>query len=107
MEGRTLVRLLVAALCLGATAAGLNNTYGDNLEVKKLAEQTACGAPSCGVKILHESRSAFSQEFGFQTELVQKGKPTRGASVDVSCKRAQILIGDYHCQVTSGGLPPQ
>jgi hypothetical protein len=106
VEARPVVRFLIAALCIGATALGLSNTYGDNADVRKLAEQTACGAPSCSVKILHESRSALSQEFGFQTELVQKGKPPRGASVDVECRRPQILLGAYQCHVTSGGLPP-
>ncbi|HEY4160267.1 MAG TPA: hypothetical protein VGM29_19275 [Polyangiaceae bacterium] len=105
METRSVVRFVFAVVCLGATALGLNNTYGNNDDVRKLAEQTACGAPGCSVKILHESRSALSQQFGFQTELVQRGKPTRDASVDVECQRPQILLGSYECRVTSGGLP--
>ena len=105
MEARSLVRPVIALVCLGATALGLLNTYGDDSEVKALAEKTACGAPSCSVKLLHESRSAFSQGFGFQTALSEKGKPSKSASVDVECKRKQLLLGDYECVVTSGGLP--
>lgn len=105
MAGRTLVRALVAVLCIAGTALGLANTYGDNSEVKALAQKTACGSPNCSVSVLRESRSAFSQSFGFQTTLVQKGKNGQSASVDVECKRKQILIGDYECAVTSGGLP--
>ena len=105
MEGRTIVRIVVAVICIAGTALGLANTYGDNSDVKALAQKTACGSPNCSISVLRESRSAFSQSFGFQTTLVQKGKSQRSASVDVECKRKQILIGDYECAVTSGGLP--
>lgn len=105
MEGRNVVRALVAVICLGATALGLLNTYGDNSEVKALAEKTACGAPNCSVSVLREARSAFSQSFGFQTTLDEKGARAKSASVDVECKRKQILLGEYECAVTSGGLP--
>ena len=105
METRTLVRAAVAIICLGATVLGLLNTYGDDSEVKALAEKTACGSLSCSVKLLRESRSAFSQGFGFQTTLAEKGKAGRSASVDVECKRKQILLGEYDCALTSGGLP--
>ena len=105
METRSVVRAVVALICIAGTALGLNNTYGDNSEVKALAQRTACGSPSCSIGVLRESRSAFSQSFSFQTTLAQKGKNQRSASVDVECKRKQVLLGDYECAVTSGGLP--
>jgi hypothetical protein len=105
MEARALVRPLFVVLCLGATALGLNNTYGDNTEVKALAEKTACGLSPCVVKTLNEQRSAFKQSFGYQTALVEKGKSKNGASVDIECARAYVLLGDYQCRVVSGGLP--
>lgn len=105
MEARAIVRPLFAVLCLTATALGLNNTYGDNAEVKALAEKTACGNTQCVVKTLHEQRSAFKQSFGYQTALVEKGKSTRAATVDIECSRAYVLLGDYQCHVASGGLP--
>jgi hypothetical protein len=105
MEAKSLVRAAFAIVCLTATALGLSNTYGDNAEVKALAQRTACGAPNCSISDLSQARSAFSQRFGFQTALVQKGKSAQGASVDVECKRKLIFVGDYECAVTSGGLP--
>jgi hypothetical protein len=105
MEARSFVRPLFAILCLGGTALGLNNTYGDNADVKALAEKTACGLSPCVVKTLNEQRSAFKQTFGYQTALVEKGKSTKGATVDIECKRAYVLLGEYQCRVASGGLP--
>jgi hypothetical protein len=105
MEAKSLFRAVFAMICLAGTALGLANTYGDNSEVKALAQKTACGAPNCTVGDLNQARSAFSQSFGFQTALVQKGKSGQNASVDVECKRKFVLIGDYECVVTSGGLP--
>jgi len=105
MEARSLVRPLIALLCLGGTALGLNNTYGDDTEVKAMAEKVACGNAPCVVKTLNERRSAFKQAYGYQTALVEKGKSTKGATVDVECARAYVLLGEYSCKVTSGGLP--
>ena len=105
MQARKIFRPLFALICLGGTALGLNNTYGDNTEVKVLAERTACGKPSCSVKTLHEGRSAFKQSFGYQTALVEKGHTDRSASVDVECERQYALVGEYHCAIVSGGIP--
>jgi len=104
VSARSSIRLLLMALCLIGTALGLNNTYGDDTEVKALGEKAACGSAECSVKILHESRSAFKTAFGYQTQLVEKGKATRHASVDVECRRALYLLGDYQCAIVSGGL---
>ena len=105
VSARSIIRPLFAVLCLAGTALGLNNTYGDNSEVKTLAEKAACGSASCSVKMLHESRSALKQSFGYQTALLEKGKRDRGASVDVECVREYFLLGEYRCAVVSGGLP--
>lgn len=105
MQARALFRPVFAVICLGGTALGLNNTYGDNTELKALAEKTACGSAQCSVKSLNEARSAFKQSFGFQTALVEKGKKAASASVDVTCQRAYFLLGEYQCAVVSGGLP--
>jgi len=42
VEARAIVRPLFMLICLGGTALGLNNTYGDDTELKALAEKTAC-----------------------------------------------------------------
>lgn len=100
-----MIRPLFAIVCLGGTALGLNNTYGDNSELKLLAEKVACGSTSCSVKTLHESRSPLKQAFGYQTALVEHGKSGRSATVDVECTREYFLLGEYRCAVVSGGLP--
>lgn len=105
MAARHVIRPVFAIACLGLTALGLNNTYGDASEVKALAEKTACGSAQCSVKILSEARSAFKQTYGYQTSLVEKGKSDKNASVDVECQRAYVLVGEYSCKIVSGGLP--
>jgi hypothetical protein len=105
VSARSITRPLFALLCLAGTALGLNNTYGDDTEVKALAEKSACGSLECSVKMLHQSRSAVKQSFGYQTALVEKGKSGQSASVDVECERAYYLLGEYHCARVSGGLP--
>jgi len=97
-------RAIVMAVCLGITALGLNNVYGGNADVLALAQRTACGSPGCAVNILRQERSPLSQSFGFQVKTVEKGRE-RGATADVECKRAYVLVGDYACVMTSGGLP--
>jgi hypothetical protein len=103
-ERSGLARGIVMAICLGLTALGLANTYGDNAEVEKLAQRTACGAEGCSYTTLRQERSPFSQSFTFQVRLTERGKE-RGATADVKCSRAYVLLGDYACTLTSGGLP--
>jgi len=105
MQARAIVRPLLALTFLAATALGLNNSMGDNTEVKALAEKTACGNAPCVVKTLSEQRSAFKQRFGYQTALVEKGKSTHGATIDIECARTFVLLGEYQCHVSSGGVP--
>ena len=103
-EGSGLTRGLVAAVCLGVTALGLANTYGDNAETVTLAQHTACGGGTCSYETLKQDRSALSQSFTFQVHLTEKGRD-RAATADVECKRAYVLVGDYACKLTSGGVP--
>ena len=103
-EGSGLTRMVVAALCLGVTALGLANTYGDNADVVTLAQRTACGSGSCSYQTLRQDRSALSQSFTFQVRLTERGRE-RAATADVECKRAYVLLGDYGCKLTSGGVP--
>ncbi|HSU37960.1 MAG TPA: hypothetical protein VLJ38_00300 [Polyangiaceae bacterium] len=97
-------RALVIAVCLGVTALGLANTYGDNAGVVALAERTACGAGNCAYEKLREERSPLSQSFTFQVRLTEKGRE-RAATADVECRRAYLLAGEYACRLTSGGVP--
>jgi hypothetical protein len=93
-------------ICLGVTALGLRNVYGDNADVVKLAQTAACGSGDCSFNTLRQERSPFSQSFGFQVRVTEKGRE-RGATADVECKREYVLVGDYKCAMTSGGLPPR
>lgn len=98
-SSRSIVRPLVFALCIGVTIAGLLNVYGDNQEVVAKAETAACGGEACAVTMTRLERSAISQTFTFQTRLIEKGRSADGATVDVVCKRAFWLVGEYACTV--------
>lgn len=84
------MRTTVSVLCLIATALCLYNVYGDNTEVTRLAETSACGAGGC-VRTLRAARTPISQDFTFQTRL----EPPATASV--TCQRAYWLVGDFAC----------
>jgi hypothetical protein len=100
-----LLRTVTSFLLLGGTALGLYNVYGDNQDVKDLAQREACGHRPCHASVTRESRSPISQSFTYQVHLVEKGKVDRSASVDVECQRSLVLIGGYSC-VAQGVLPP-
>jgi hypothetical protein len=104
-EGRGLLRRLSSLLLFGGTALGLYNVYCDNADVRLLAEKSACGNRVCTARVTRESRSPIGQSFSYETELTEKGKSHRNASVDVECKRAFFLVGAYSC-VAQGVLPP-
>lgn len=103
-ERSGLSRALIAAVCLGVTALGLANTYGDNTDVVTLAQRTTCGSGSCSYETLRQERSPLAQSFTFQVRLTEKGRE-RAATADVECRRAYVLFGEYACRVTSGGVP--
>jgi len=97
-------RAVVMAICLGITALGLRNVYGDNADVIRSAQSAACGSGDCAFNTLRQERSPFSQSFGFQVRVTEKGRE-KSATADVECKREYVLVGDYACVLTSGGLP--
>lgn len=88
-----IVRPLVAALCIGVTALGLYNVYGDNTEVLAQAEKVACeGRDSCTGRMTRMSRTPIGQSFTFQTDV----KPP--TLVDVDCNRSAYLVGEWSCR---------
>jgi hypothetical protein len=97
-------RFLVLAVCLGATAVGLNNVYGSNEEVIRDAKRAACDGAECTADVLQQSRSAISQSFSLQVTATTNGK-SRTATADVECRRDYLLVGAYKCALLSGGLP--
>jgi hypothetical protein len=104
-ESPGFVRRVGSVLLITGTILGLYNVYADNAEVQALAERKACGERPCTARITRESRSPISQNFTYQVELTEKGKPRRQASVDVECQRAYYLFGEYSC-TAQGVLPP-
>jgi len=84
-------RIVIPALCIGLTAAGLYNVYGDSSAVTALAERTACGTPGCAVKMIEYSRTPFNHAYTFQLD-VKTGRVTQ-----VACTRAFLFLGDYSC----------
>jgi hypothetical protein len=94
-DSKRLIRPVVWILVVGATALGLYNVYGDNADVVAQAEQVACGAAKCAVSMTHQERAAWGQKFTFQTSLEEKGK--KYETVDVSCSRSMVLVGEYSC----------
>lgn len=104
METRSIVSRTISILLLVGTILGLYNVYADNVAVRALAERVACGGRPCTPKVTRESRTPLSQNFTFQTRLIEKGRIDREASVDVECQREWILLGDYRC-TASGALP--
>ena len=97
-DTKRFIRPTISVLLIGATILGVMNTFGDNTEVKAMAEERACGKPACAVTMTRLERSPFSQGFTFQVDL----KTQR--TVDVSCRRAYILLGAYSC---TGGAAPE
>lgn len=86
-------RIIVPAICIAITAAGLNNVYGDASEVERLAEQTACGKEHCAVTKLEASRNPISARYRYQTSVEKQTTAT------VECTREYWLIGEYRCEL--------
>jgi hypothetical protein len=93
------------ALCIGVTIAGLLNVYGDNQDVVRKAESTACGGESCSVTMTRMGRTPFSQSFSFQTQRTTQKHAGAAASADVECKREFVFVGEYGCTLQGGSQP--
>jgi hypothetical protein len=102
---RGVLRSVGSVVLLVATALGLYNVYSDDSDVQALAKKVACADRPCEAKLARQSRSPLSESFTFETELTDKARPHRSASVDVECRRALYLIGEYTC-TAQGALPP-
>jgi hypothetical protein len=85
------IRKGISILLLVATILGLYNVYADNPEVRKLAEQAACGKSGC-VRTLRSHRTPMGQDFEFQTSV----QPQH--SLEVHCARAYLLVGAFACE---------
>jgi hypothetical protein len=82
--------VVVPFVFLALMIAGFINTYGDSVDVEKLAARTACGGSPCEVQMTEFSRSPFSHEYVYVV-----AKNTR---VTVKCARGAIFFGAYECE---------
>ena len=92
MAQRSLLRPIITILLAVVTLAGLYNVYGDATEVKRLAEETACGAADCAVTMVAETRTPFAHTYAFQTSIENQ------TTAQVECKREYIFAGPYACE---------
>src|SRR5262249_23580026 len=82
-------------LAIAVTAACLRNVFWDQLE--PMAATLACGqTPRCSAQVTRSMHTPIAHSYRF---LVA------GRSVEVECRRAWILTGDYACALTSGEPP--
>ncbi|MBK9258314.1 MAG: hypothetical protein IPM54_00580 [Polyangiaceae bacterium] len=85
-------QMTIFLLCVIFSVASAYNVFSDNSEVERMAAAVACGeqGPSCRAQVTRIERTPFGQTFGMQT-------PKR--TVDVVCRRAAIMVGDYSCKL--------
>ncbi|MDX2055844.1 MAG: hypothetical protein SFV15_25810 [Polyangiaceae bacterium] len=100
MAMSNVIRGVFALVCVAATVGGLRNVFSDNTEVEAQARLAACGATPCSAVITRLERTPFGQDFQLQVSAKTSAEGT-GHSVDVKCKRAQILFGAYQCLLTT------
>lgn len=83
-------QISVFVLCVAFAVAAGYNVFADSSEVERAAVAVACGeqGPSCRVQIARHERTPFGQTFGVVT-------PKR--TVDVVCRRAFLMVGEYRC----------
>jgi hypothetical protein len=79
-------------LCVVFSVAAVVNVLADNADVERMAAAVACGeqGPNCRAQLTRLERTPFGQTFGMVT-------PKR--TVDVICRRALVLVGDYSCRL--------
>jgi hypothetical protein len=83
--------IIVFALCVVITLATLVNVFGDNAGVIEKAEKAVCwNVDACELTKTAMVRTPLGQTFTFVGG---------GRSVQVTCRRAAIIVGEYSCAV--------
>lgn len=96
-EGRSPLRSAIPVVLLALSALGLYNVFGDNSEVRQLAQGLAKSDKDPQPRMTREAKNPIGQSFDFQVS-------GRGL-VSVSCRRAFYLVGAYECHVEGGAAP--
>jgi hypothetical protein len=82
---------IVLALCVVITLATVVNVFGDNQDVIEKAEKAVCwNVDKCKYAKTQMVRTPLGQTFTFEAA---------GKSVEVTCRRAAIIFGEYSCEV--------
>jgi hypothetical protein len=85
-------QFLIFFLCVAFSVAAVVNVMSDNAEVERMAAAVACGeqGPNCRAQMSRLERTPFGQTF----EMI-----TAKRTVDVVCRRAYVMAGDYACKL--------
>ncbi|MFO0570630.1 MAG: hypothetical protein U0263_33640 [Polyangiaceae bacterium] len=97
-EGRGPLRALVPVVLLGLSGLGLYNVFADNSEVRARAAALAKTDKDPSPRMTRESKNPIGQSFDFQV--------SGAGQVEVSCRRAFYLVGEYACTRVGAGSAP-
>ena len=87
---KKITSFVVFALCVVITLATVVNVFGDNDDVVLMAEKAMCeDTAHCKYSKTAMARTPLGQTFTFQGD---------GKTVEVKCRRAFILFGEYSCE---------
>jgi len=88
---KNLFGLLFLVLAIAAAGAGVSNVYADVAPIERAARLIACQAHAggaCRARLGRMLRSPLFQDLEFQDG---------GRTIDVRCRRALYLVGDFSC----------
>ncbi len=85
-------QISIFVLCVAFSVGAVVNVMMDNADVERAAAAVACGeqGPSCRAQVTRLERTPFGQTF----EMV-----TAKRTVDVVCRRAFVMAGEYACKL--------
>jgi hypothetical protein len=85
-------QISIFVLCVAFSVGAVFNVLADNADVERMAASVACGeqGPSCRAQLTRLERTPVGQTFGMVT-------PKR--TVDVVCRRALLMVGEYSCSL--------
>ena len=96
-KGFRVFTILLLALCIWTAYA---NVFSDDTAVRAKANETARAKAGCGdrckVTNMRGSRGMLEETIDFDVEGAGAGHYV------VTCRRAQIIVGDYACTVADG-----
>lgn len=89
---RKVIRAALVVLVTLITGLGLRNSLGDPQQAIDQADSLICGAPGCPVQLVRWERGPFSHLRVYQEA------PGQPRTIEIRCRRAYLLLGDYACE---------